>query len=229
MTAEKKSPENLDELLVAMGKSSNLSSLAREVGLSPGDLKRRLKMWRKNLEAVAKTDLHEVPGTAKKKKSVATEELPELIAATKLKKSPLPAKGEQGLEIWTDGASRGNPGPASVGVVIGQIKGPVLCGYSETIGKVTNNVAEYTAVLKALRIITDWGIAKAHFNLDSELVVRQLTGQYRVKSPDLMPLYRQIVALSRKLDVFIVRHVRREQNQEADKLANLALDGKPLQ
>ena len=127
---------------------------------------------------------------------------------------------------WTDGASRGNPGPASVGVLFGSADGEPLAGYAETIGKATNNVAEYKAVLRAMEFAVTWKVRKLRLHLDSELVARQLTGQYRVKSQDLIPFYRQIVSLAQELDVFQVRHVRREKNKLADALANLALDGK---
>ncbi len=222
--SEKQQPATLDDLLRTLERSDNLRQLARECGLTPGDLKKRLRLWRKDLDAEAAP-----PAKTARKRSAAgnqDEEALSLVPASGLKKSPLPKKGEQVLEIWTDGASRGNPGPASVGVVFGQRGGEILCGHGETIGRATNNAAEYQAVLRALLFARDWGVKRVHLNLDSELVARQLTGQYRVKSQDLMPFYRQVVSLMRSLDKVVVRHVRREKNKLADQLANLALDGK---
>lgn len=140
--------------------------------------------------------------------------------------SPLPARGSQVLEIWTDGASRGNPGPAAIGIVFSRRGGTPLCAHAETIGIATNNVAEYTAVLRALEFARSWGAAQVDLYLDSELIARQLTGVYRVKSLDLRPLHQQVVHLARELAAFRVRHVARERNRLADRLANLALDGR---
>ena len=128
------------------------------------------------------------------------------------------------LQIYTDGASRGNPGPAAVGVVFGLKDGPALCVHSEAIGRATNNVAEYRAVVIALEHCRRWKVDRVHLLMDSELIVRQLHGAYRVKSPDLRPLYQQVVFLSRGLREFKVRHVRREENAHADAMANRALD-----
>jgi len=225
MSAASEKPETLEELLITLEKSANLRSLARECGLTPGDLKRRLKMWRRKLDDL---ETGSSSRSASKPKTKKDDDAVDLPAASDVKGDPRPAKGSRVLEIWTDGASRGNPGPASVGIVFAQKKGPELCGHGEVIGRATNNVAEYTAVLVALKIVNGWGVDRVHLNLDSELVARQLSGQYRVRSPDLIPLYRQIVALSRRLAEFEVRHVKREKNARADRLANLALDGKPL-
>lgn len=212
-------PESLAELLLAMEKSGNLRSLARECGMTSGDLRRRLRQWRRELDA------GEDVAEPKPRKPSGDEEWMDLPWAADIDSSPLPAGGSKVLDVWTDGASRGNPGPAAIGVLFAQQGGPRLCVYCEAIGKATNNVAEYRAVLKALEIASGWGVRKVRLNLDSELVARQLTGQYRVKSQDLLPFYRQIVQLSRRLSGFEVRHVRRERNAVADGLANAALDG----
>ena len=103
------------------------------------------------------------------------------------------------LEVYTDGASRGNPGPAAIGVVVRQMDGPALCAHGEAIGQATNNVAEYRAVLAALQLCRRWNAPRVHLFVDSELVVRQLTGVYRVKSPDLQPLFQQVQHLARQL------------------------------
>ncbi len=216
-------PATLEDLLKALEKSGNLRSLARECGFTPGDLKKQLKQWRRDL-TLGDGDKSPAPKSAKP--NALGDEMLELTPAKSLGQSPLPKRGDQILEIWTDGASRGNPGPASIGCVFGQQGGEILCGHAETIGKATNNVAEYQAVLKALGFARAWGVKHAIVHMDSELVARQLTGQYRVKSQDLMPFYRQIVSLMRSLDKVVIRHVRREKNKLADQLANLALDGK---
>ncbi len=218
---DSKSPDTLGELLKTLEKSDNLRQLARECGFTPRDLKKRLRLWRRELE----TETDAAPARARTRRAAATD-TPELVSAADLKESPLPARGDQVLEIWTDGASRGNPGPAAIGMVFGQRGGELLCAHGETIGKATNNVAEYQAVLGALRLARAWDVPHVVVRLDSELVARQLTGQYRVKSQDLMPFYRQIISLMRAMDRVDIRHVKREKNTLADRYANLALDGK---
>jgi len=216
-------PATLEDLLKALEKSGNLRSLARECGFTPGDLKKQLKQWRRDL---MQGDGDKSPAPKSAKPNALADEMLELTPAKSLGQSPLPKRGDQVLEIWTDGASRGNPGPAAIGCVFGQRGGEILCGHAETIGKTTNNVAEYQAVLKAMGFAQAWGVKHIVVHMDSELVARQLTGQYRVKSQDLMPFYRQIVSLMRSLEKVVIRHVRRDKNKLADQLANLALDGK---
>jgi ribonuclease HI len=130
------------------------------------------------------------------------------------------------LHIHIDGASRGNPGDAGFGVFVAdEAGGPVaeLYGY---IGRATNNVAEYEALLHALRYALERGARRVRVFSDSELVVKQIDGRYRVKHPDMQPLHRQAKELLRKFDLASVTHVRREQNKDADRLANRALDEK---
>jgi ribonuclease HI len=225
MTEDRMSPERetktLGDLLLALERSSNLRSLARECGMAPGDLKRNLKRWRKELGTEGGEETEAKPASSKA--GSVPEDLEGLVAAKSLDRDDM--KNTPELTAWTDGASRGNPGPASVGVLFGTADGEPLAAHAENIGKATNNVAEYQAVLRAVEFAVKWKTRKLRLNLDSELVARQLTGQYRVKSPDLIPFYRQIVSLAHELEVFQVRHVRREKNTLADALANLALDG----
>jgi ribonuclease HI len=196
------------------------------------ELRRRLAIWRRELasdkddalEPVAPKESKKVAEKAKKEKAPRVAEWPELISADQLDINPLPDDGSDVLEIFTDGASRGNPGPASVGVVFRQKGGPDLAEYCEAIGKATNNVAEYKAVVAALEHATRWGVNRVHLFMDSELIVRQLHGVYRVKSPDLRPLFQQAVFFSKQLKEFRVKHVKRAQNAHADALANRALD-----
>lgn len=233
MTTRK--PETLTELLKTLERSGDLRSLARECGLSVRELRRRLSIWRRELAEDETQEL--IPETASgkqekskprpepAKKKTGAAQWPELPAAASLAKSPLPARGKVVLEVFTDGASRGNPGPAAVGVVFRQKDGPELAEHCEAIGRATNNVAEYRAVVSALEHCQRWRVKRVHLNMDSELIVRQLHGTYRVKSPDLRPLYQQVVFLSKGLDEFRVRHIKRALNGHADALANRALDG----
>lgn len=129
------------------------------------------------------------------------------------------------LSIHVDGASRGNPGPAAAGIVIRRLGSDDLmleAGYH--LGRMTNNCAEYEALIRALQITGDSEAGQVHIFSDSELMVRQITGEYRVKSPVLKPLYEQVQHLLLKLDHWQVQHIDREQNVRADELANLALD-----
>jgi ribonuclease HI len=213
---QKKTPETVSDLLLLLEKEGNLRSLARECGITASDLKRQLRKWRRELGSTT------VKTSNKKTKSIKENDLP----LAELTANPMPKKGSDVMEIWTDGASRGNPGAASIGMVFGQQDSVLLCAWGEVIPNCTNNVAEYTAVIRALEYAVNWGIDKISLRIDSELVARQLTGQYRVKSEDLIPLYRQIISLSRKLKLFQVKHIRREENSHADLMANLALDGK---
>jgi ribonuclease HI len=124
-----------------------------------------------------------------------------------------------------DGASRGNPGPASYAVILAAPGGQVVFELGKRIGRETNNVAEYYALLAALDYAVSHGIRALRIRSDSELLVRQMKGQYRVKSADLKPLYERASKLTRQLEYFTIEHVPREMNREADGLANAALDG----
>src|SRR6202142_2927541 len=123
-----------------------------------------------------------------------------------------------------DGASRGNPGPASYAVVIRDATGKIVLELAKNIGRETNNVAEYFALLAALDYATAHGIHALRIRSDSELLVRQMQGVYKVKSPDLKPLQERAAKLARQLQYFAIEHVRRELNKDADALANVALD-----
>ncbi len=123
-----------------------------------------------------------------------------------------------------DGGSRGNPGPASYGVVIRDPRGQVVAKLKKYIGRSTNNVAEYYGLIAALDYAQQHGIRALRVESDSELLVRQMRGQYKVKSPELRPLYERARKMSQTFDLFKIDHVYREQNAEADALANEALD-----
>ena len=136
--------------------------------------------------------------------------------------TPSPPAGVHLANI--DGASRGNPGPASYAVVVRDPAGKVILELGKNIGRETNNVAEYYALLAALDYATSQGIAALRIRSDSELLVRQMQGRYKVKSADLKPLYERALKMSRQLKYFAIEHVRRELNKDADALANVALD-----
>ncbi|HEY77994.1 MAG TPA: ribonuclease HI family protein [Dehalococcoidia bacterium] len=127
------------------------------------------------------------------------------------------------MAINADGASRGNPGPAAIGATIKDEQGGLIARIARPIGRATNNQAEYQAVIAALREAVRLGARKVDIRLDSELVVRQLSGRYRVKNAALKALYQEAKGLLARLETVTIRHVPREQNQEADRLANMAL------
>jgi len=124
-----------------------------------------------------------------------------------------------------DGGSRGNPGPAAYAVVLRDPDGRIILELAKRFGRDTNNVAEYYGLLAALDYAVTHGIKALRVRSDSELLVRQIQGRYKVKSPDLKPLYERALKMTRQLQYFAIEHVRRELNTEADALANLALDG----
>ena len=127
------------------------------------------------------------------------------------------------MAISADGASRGNPGTAAIGAIIKDEQGGLMARISRRIGKATNNQAEYQAVIAALREAIRLGARKVDITLDSELVVRQLSGRYRVKNTALKYLYQEAQELLARLETVTIHHVPREQNREADRLANMAL------
>ena len=127
------------------------------------------------------------------------------------------------LTVCFDGASRGNPGKAAIGIVVVQNGVPVR-EIGEAIGEATNNVAEYRALLRGLEEAAALGARRVQILSDSELVVRQLSGRYRVRSPALAQLHRDALTRLRRFDRVSIRHVPRAENRGADALANRALD-----
>ncbi len=126
--------------------------------------------------------------------------------------------------LFADGGSRGNPGPAASGAVLLDANGALLEEVGEYLGIATNNVAEWTALLLGLQAAANRGIRRLAVRLDSELVVRQVLGEYRVKHVDLQPLHRRALALLKRFEHVDVRHVPRKQNAVADRLVNSVLD-----
>jgi ribonuclease HI len=128
------------------------------------------------------------------------------------------------LIIYCDGGSRGNPGPAGLGVVIYDENKSKVFEISEFLGVTTNNQAEYKGVLQAIKKAQELKAKELIFYLDSELIVKQMKGQYRVKNKDLLPLYMEIRKYILEFQKVEFNHVRREYNEEADALANKAMD-----
>jgi len=125
--------------------------------------------------------------------------------------------------IHADGASRGNPGPAAIGATIKDEQGKLIACISQGIGRTTNNQAEYRAVIAALEKAIRLGAEEVDINLDSQLVVRQIIGEYRVKNAALKPLYQRVKQRQSLLKGFSIAYIPRRQNKEADRLASRAL------
>jgi ribonuclease HI len=129
------------------------------------------------------------------------------------------------LFVACDGGARGNPGPAALGCSISTPDGAEIEAIGETLGHATNNVAEYSAAIRGLERAKELGARVVHLRSDSQLLIEQLRGNYKVKSPGLKPLHARATALARAFDRVTFEHVRREQNTRPDELVNLALDG----
>lgn len=128
------------------------------------------------------------------------------------------------LIIFTDGGSRGNPGPAGAGAIIYDADKKVVAEISEYLGVTTNNQAEYRAILAAIKKAVSLGATEAEFYMDSELAVKQLNREYKVKNKDLAPLFLAIYNLTLSFKKITFTHIPRERNKEADRLANEAMD-----
>ncbi|MEM0329047.1 MAG: ribonuclease HI family protein [Nitrososphaerota archaeon] len=126
------------------------------------------------------------------------------------------------LRIFSDGCSKGNPGPAGIGYLIFDESGTLISSRGRYVGIRTNNEAEYLAAIEALREALTLGASEVELFSDSELLVKQIKGEYSVKSSRLSPLYAELMSLARNLEKFVVTHVERGENYEADKIARLA-------
>jgi ribonuclease HI len=127
-------------------------------------------------------------------------------------------------QVNIDGGSRGNPGPAAYGVLVRDPRGEIVARLKKYIGNNTNNVAEYFGLIAALDYAQNHGIRALRIESDSELLVKQMRGQYKVKSEELRPLFERAKKMSQGFESFRINHVYREQNREADALVNQALD-----
>jgi ribonuclease HI len=130
------------------------------------------------------------------------------------------------LVVHVDGGARGNPGPAAIAAVLAEPEGEVLEEHSEAIGPATNNVAEYRALLLGIERARALGAREVDLVGDSELIARQVRGEYRVKDAGLRPLHAQVVEALREFDRWTIRNVPREDNARADGLVNEALDAR---
>lgn len=131
---------------------------------------------------------------------------------------------KKAIKVFTDGASRGNPGPAAIGIVFYDHTDQVLGEHKEALGEQTNNYAEYMAVIRAMELCRNQGVETIDFYCDSQLLVRQALGEYKVKAEQIKPLFEKLKKLSQEFNSVGFHHVRREFNKEADALANQALD-----
>ncbi len=129
------------------------------------------------------------------------------------------------LTVNVDGGARGNPGPAAIGVVVRDASGEILEERGEKIGRATNNVAEYRALLLGIELAAAHGAGELELVGDSELIVRQVEGRYKVKDATMKQLHAEVKAALTPFSSWSIRHVRREQNAEADRLVNEVLDG----
>ncbi|HKH63999.1 MAG TPA: ribonuclease HI family protein [Solirubrobacterales bacterium] len=129
------------------------------------------------------------------------------------------------VTVNVDGGARGNPGPAAIGVVLRNGDGSVVEEVGETIGEATNNVAEYRALLRGIELAAGRGAEEVELIGDSELVVRQVEGRYKVKNAGMKELHAEVKRALRGFDSWSIRHVRRADNADADRLVNEALDG----
>ena len=127
-------------------------------------------------------------------------------------------------KLFTDGGSRGNPGPAAIGAFIFDENDNLVTFLGEYLGEETNNFAEYTALIRGLNLAAKEGIDSIECNLDSELVVKQLNGQYKVKNENIIPLHKKVETLKKEFKSISFVHVRREFNKHADRMVNIILD-----
>jgi ribonuclease HI len=128
------------------------------------------------------------------------------------------------LIVYLDGASRGNPGPAGVGIIISNEEGKIISQINKYVGKTTNNVAEYMALIHALKVAKKYKAKWVRFYLDSELLVNQINGLYRTKNKNLFNLLQQVRKLSNNFSQVEFQYIPREENKLADKLANKAIN-----
>jgi len=136
------------------------------------------------------------------------------------------AAGDTDAILWSDGAARGNPGPAGAGAILRTPAGVVLAELCGFLGHTTNNVAEYRALLMGLEQALALGVRRLEVRADSELLIKQLRGEYRVKDPKLKPLWQEAKELLARFEAARLHHVPRAQNSDADRLANAGIDGR---
>jgi ribonuclease HI len=226
-----------DDVVLAIEELESLSStLARFPGLRRGDLIDILRGGRRKTSERPRAATPEPPGLERPPHLTRRER----VRDTTSEESPPPrarraaspqAKKKRDIEpgmhliMNSDGASRGNPGPASIGVVLTKADGSIVDTIARYIGRTTNNIAEYEAMRAGLERAKELGALAVHVRADSELAIRQLGGLYKVKNEQLKPLFDEVKRLAELFPQGVsFEHVRRELNQKADALANEALD-----
>lgn len=215
--------------LPARAKAAALKALAEEMNLDRA--RERLPkltgaQWRQIFLEAAQAMAANPEAGVKDEPAPAKPAQPDLIPEPNLKAKQQAKAVESGEAVgvlFTDGASRGNPGPAGAGAALylGELK--VGQAYRK-LGRMTNNRAEYEALLMGLELAREKGFRRIQIRADSELMVRQIEGRYKVKNQDLKPLYQSAMALLNRFDSYSIIHIERALNKEADSLANLALD-----
>jgi ribonuclease HI len=208
---------SMDRVLQLLAEGKSLDKIAELADVDPGDVAAVVEDARQTLLKYEKPK-------AKKKVIIRKQDSPDtrvdpeiksIMEGADLTAVPL----EASLVIYTDGASRGNPGPAGVGIVILDEDDHQVGKVSRYLGKKTNNFAEYEAIVQALRIAGYFRAKKVRIRTDSELIVRQVLGEYQVKKEDLKPLYKKVMELMKAIPDCQIEHVSRNQNDKADYLA----------
>ena len=208
---------SLDQMAVARNKAELLEKLAARAGLTEEE---------RAVLREAAAALREGP-SASDAPSPAAERRPRAKQRQRRSAAQKPASADASqfeAIVWTDGAARGNPGPAGIGAILQTVSGETLARCSEYFGYATNNVAEYGALLMGLRRALELGLRRIEVRADSELLIKQLRGEYRVKNAKLKPMFEQAKHLLAQFECSSLRHVPRELNAEADRLANEGID-----
>ncbi len=208
---------SMDRVLQLLAEGKSLDKIAEMADVKPGDVASVLEEARQILLK------YEKPKTKKKiiiRKQDEGDNKHDFETQSMMEGADLTAVPlEASLVIYTDGASRGNPGPAGVGIVILDENDHQVGKVSRYIGKRTNNFAEYKAIIQALKIAGYFKTRKVRIRTDSELIVKQVLGEYQVKKDDLKPLYKAVIELMKAIPDCQIEHVSRNQNDKADYLA----------
>jgi ribonuclease HI len=222
--------------LVVRGKT--LPVAAAEAGVGAHEIERIVKELERELWAQVRAEDDEdidphTRATAPAKKPAAKKKPAKRAAVEPTLPKLAPrgtkaAKAGLALIAYADGGSRGNPGQAAAGALITTADGEELLRRARRLGKTTNNVAEYEGVLLALDLCKELGAARVTLRLDSELVVRQIEGRYKVKNPDLMQLHHRAMLRVRTFEKLEVEHIPRKENAVADAIVNACLDDKEI-
>lgn len=179
------------------------------------------------LEALSKSIPSDLPSLLKKL-GITEYEAKGIFDSLRPHHAPAHANAAHAYKLYVDGASRGNPGLAGAGAVIMDPEGAVVKRLKKFLGTATNNTAEYQALIMGLTAAKALHISNLAVHADSELMVKHMNGQYKVKSPDLKPLYDSAQVLIKSFNSVSIKHVYREENGSADGLANEAIDTRPL-